>query len=445
MPHLGSVTLIAITLALAHAAAPAAERVDGVQNFLYLAPQDVRLGPISFRTKRIVESTGESLTFVPNSAWGEFTLKLTKVAGKPNKMHGWRVGRESKLVACRAITLADVAGLAEHQALLLNGEVTAVEDGGHKITVVIPFKSEDVTGQIELIASKAAGPKPPPTTRNIRYGPHWQHTFDFYRAESDAPTPLLVMIHGGGWGALDKSRTWGMQAKMMSHGISLAAVNYRYCGEARRAGVKPPVQWPLHDAARAIQTMRHMAAKLNVDPQRVAAMGGSAGACTSLWLALHDDLADPESDDPVARQSTRLWCAGGAGAQTSLDPHQIREWIPTCVYGGHAFGFFDKDTTKRFQRFYDSRAQIMDWVKEYSPYELADADDPAIYMDYFPRGLEPAPNEKGWATHSPLFGIGLKKRLDELGVECYLRYKDKPSAKYDDLVDFMVQKLKEIP
>ncbi len=48
----------------------------------------------------------------------------------------------------------------------------------------------------------------------------------------------------------------------------------------------------------------------NVDKTRVAAYGGSAGAGTSLWLAFHDDLADPKSADPVLRESSRLRMRG---------------------------------------------------------------------------------------------------------------------------------------
>jgi hypothetical protein len=38
-------------------------------------------------------------------------------------------------------------------------------------------------------------------------------------------------------------------------------------------------------------------------------------------------LADPQSPDPIARQSTRLACIGGDGAQTSYDPRFNRELI----------------------------------------------------------------------------------------------------------------------
>ena len=95
----------------------------------------------------------------------------------------------------------------------------------------------------------------------------------------------------------------------------------------------------MNDAQRALQFLRSKADEWNIDKTRIAASGVSAGACASLWLALHDDMADPQSLDPVARESTRLFCAAVKAPQTSLDPKQLREWIPNYIYGGHAFGF----------------------------------------------------------------------------------------------------------
>ena len=55
----------------------------------------------------------------------------------------------------------------------------------------------------------------------------------------------------------------------------------------------------------SLQTIRSKAKEWNLDPERIACYGGSAGAGISLWLAFHEDLADPNSDDPIARQSTQ--------------------------------------------------------------------------------------------------------------------------------------------
>ena len=85
----------------------------------------------------------------------------------------------------------------------------------------------------------------------------------------------------------------------------MVAINYRYIAQAEADGVKPPVKGPLGDAARALQFVRSKAAEWNIDKPRIGATGGSAGACSSLWLAFHPDMADPKSTDPVARESTR--------------------------------------------------------------------------------------------------------------------------------------------
>jgi len=142
--------------------------------------------------------------------------------------------------------------------------------------------------------------------------------------------------------------------------------------------VVPPVKGPLHDAARALQFIRSKAAEWNIDKQRIGASGGSAGASTSLWIAFHPDLAEPNSSDPVARESTRLLCAAVNGAQTTLDPKQMKEWTPNSRYGGHTFGFAGDPKTKlsQFDEFLAKRDTILPWIAEYSPYALVSADDP---------------------------------------------------------------------
>jgi acetyl esterase/lipase len=211
------------------------------------------------------------------------------------------------------------------------------------------------------------------------------------------------------------------------------------------AGVKPPVQWPLSDAARALQFVRSKAGEWNLDKQRIGAIGGSAGACSSLWLALHNDMANPQSNDPVARESTRLWCAAVFGAQTSLDPQQIKEWTPNSYYGGHAFGFMPDPNNRKtrdtqFAQFLAARESVLPWIKEYSPYEHVSADDPPIYLTY-----DAAPNLGQPArdpTHTANFGVKLQERLSAAGVACELVYPGAPNVKHPLTADFLIAQLK---
>ena len=290
----------------------------------------------------------------------------------------------------------------------------------------------------------APAPKREPTIANVPYGTHERQVLDFYKADSAKPTPLLFFIHGGGWVAGDKSGVGELEACLKA-GISVVSINYRYSWQAQLAGVMPPVQWPLEDAARALQFVRSRALEWNIDKQRIGASGGSAGACSSLYLAFHDDMADPKSSDPIARESTRLWCAAVSGAQTSLDPKQLKEWTPNSRYGGHAFGFMDPNERKtrdtRFAEFLEQRESVLKWIKMYSPYELVSKDDPPVYLFY---GSAPAiGQEQKDPTHTSNYGVKLQEHCREIGDECELVYPGAPNVKHKNIAEFLIETLKK--
>ena len=281
-----------------------------------------------------------------------------------------------------------------------------------------------------------------PTLADVAYGPHKKQVMHFWKAASDKPTPLLFYVHGGGWMAGDRTSAAGMLKSMLDAGISVVSVEYRFINEATEDKVVPPVKGPLTDAARALQFVRSKAAEWNIDKDRIGASGGSAGACTSLWLAFHDDLADPKSSDPVARESTRLWCAAVDGAQTTLDPKQMRDWTPNSKYGNHAFGFKGDPAKKlsAFDEYYNKRDTILPWIAEYSPYALVTKDDPAIYMYY---SAPPAlGQDQKDPTHTSNFGVKLQEHCKEVGVECELMYPGAKDAKHANSKEYLLEKLK---
>ena len=107
-------------------------------------------------------------------------------------------------------------------------------------------------------------PKRQPTEANVAYGTHERQVLDFYRAESDQPTPLVFFIHGGGWVRGDKANPGALEQYLAS-GISVVSINYRYTWQAQLAGVMPPVEWPIADAVRALQFVRSKAKEWNID------------------------------------------------------------------------------------------------------------------------------------------------------------------------------------
>lgn len=269
------------------------------------------------------------------------------------------------------------------------------------------------------------------TLKDVPYGSHPRQVLDFYPAKSDKPTPVVFYIHGGGWRAGDKKTN---PKPFLDAGISVVAINYRYTQNGEQDKVVPPVKAPLGDAARALQFVRSKAGEWNLDKKRIGATGGSAGACTSLWLAFHDDMADPKSDDPIARESTRLYCAAVNGAQVSLDPKELREWMPNYRYGAHAFGLPNLESV------IEKREELLPWIKEYSPMALTSKDDPPIALFY--RGEVPvvgsSPKDP---THSGIMGVKLAERLKELGIDVVLVHPGQPHEKYKTSTDYLIDRL----
>jgi acetyl esterase/lipase len=112
--------------------------------------------------------------------------------------------------------------------------------------------------------------RPMPTMADYAYAnDHERQRFDFWQAKSDKPTPVVLLIHGGGWTGGDKTSYGGTTIQpLLDQGISVAAINYRFILQAMEQKVEPPVKGCLHDAARALQTIRSKAKEWNVGSRR---------------------------------------------------------------------------------------------------------------------------------------------------------------------------------
>ena len=286
-----------------------------------------------------------------------------------------------------------------------------------------------------LVAGLGTRADEPKKVLDVSYGGHPRQVLDFYQARSDKPTPVVFYIHGGGWQNGDKRFN---PKPFLEKGISVVAINYRFVKQAVEEKIEPPVKAPLEDAARALQFVRSKAREWNLDKKRIGATGGSAGGCSSLWLAFHDDLADPNSKDPIARESTRLYCAAVNGAQTSLDPKELREWMPNYRYGAHAFGL------PNFQSLFDNREKVLKGIKEYSPIEHVSSDDPPIGLFYGGDDKNPKVGDSPKdPTHSPILGIKLAEKLKAAGVDVVLSYPGHPDPRYKNSTEYLIDHLRK--
>ncbi|MEX1026731.1 MAG: alpha/beta hydrolase [Candidatus Paceibacterota bacterium] len=249
-----------------------------------------------------------------------------------------------------------------------------------------------------------------PTVADVPYGPNERNVLDFWQAEGEGPRPLLVYIHGGGWTGGDKKQAPSKIHPYLDKGISYAAINYRLSGEH-------PLPAPVHDAARAIQFLRSNADEWNIDESRIALTGGSAGACTSMWILLHDDLADPQADDPVLRESTRVAAAAVSAGQTSIDPKVIEPWLgPNVLKHRMIWMAVGEPTMEAAMNNYEKHKPL---YVEFSPYNHLDGDDPPLLMVYGNNMTLPSENA-GHGIHHPVYGVKMKEKADEAGHECHL-------------------------
>jgi hypothetical protein len=271
--------------------------------------------------------------------------------------------------------------------------------------------------------------KPRPDEENVKYGPHERNVLDLWIAKSDKPAPLVLFIHGGGFRNGDKAAlSEGNLKTYLDSGFSVAAINYRLTSTA-------PAPAAYLDCARALQFLRANAKKWKLDPKLVASTGGSAGAGTSMWLAFHDDLADPKSKDPLARESTRLTCIAVDNGQSSYDPRFAEKiGIPRPNFERHPFFF----------PFYAITAEEIDTPKAYKRYEEAapitylTKDDPPAMLNYnLPNETVTEKTSLNQIAHHPKFGIALKEQMDKLGIECIVQYLGHPEGKRTEAVDFI--------
>ena len=255
-----------------------------------------------------------------------------------------------------------------------------------------------------------------PTHGNVAYGPHERNVLDLFAPSNIEPTPLVLYIHGGGFRGGDKSRLRQSDLKaFLAAGYAVASINYRLTDAA-------PAPAAYLDCGRALQFLRHNAEKWRLDPNLVASTGGSAGAGASLWLAFHEDLAEPDSNDPIARESTRLTCVAVTNGQSSYDPRFAEAiGLPRPNFEDHSF----------FLPFYGIEPDEIDSpqaIKKYeemAPITHLTKDDPPVLMDYSrPNAAVDKNSDKSLVVHHPLFGIALQDQMNELGLECVVQFMD---------------------
>lgn len=102
---------------------------------------------------------------------------------------------------------------------------------------------------------------------------------NIWRPRDFVDLPAVIFITGGGFIAANRARLPQLRMRLAENGYFVGSISYR---------VAPEVMFPapLEDVKSAIRYIKAHAAELNVDPERVAVVGDSAGGYLSAFAGI---------------------------------------------------------------------------------------------------------------------------------------------------------------
>ena len=130
------------------------------------------------------------------------------------------------------------------------------------------------------------------------------------------PIPCIIVIHGGGWRSGNETRFASKAAWFADHGLAAACIGYRLL-----PSVKFPA--PVEDCKAAVRWVRTNADKYGIDPDRLGAFGGSAGAHLTAMLATSHKVAELEGSGGNKGVSSRISAA--VALATPADMHRYAQ------------------------------------------------------------------------------------------------------------------------
>lgn len=270
-----------------------------------------------------------------------------------------------------------------------------------------------------------------------------KQNFNLYRPPSagSAKTPLIVWAHPNGMTKLLPTAQGMYKALVppaLSAGFSFVSLEFRHPVVNEEPGTQAPV--PHTDIARALQFIRANADALGIDGRNVFVVGQSRGTL-ALWTVLQNDMADPNSTDPVSRESTRANAAWMSNAQTTYDGHEFSELFIVPRDRPTFNAAFDKEHPKH--------AQFGSAIKSVNAGKQADPPVVLRYDSYVvPKQLTLEEMQKYDAIHYPNFGPALCNAYQAAfgnATRCTYKadpvYQDNPEAAFQGYINFFKKHL----
>ena len=169
------------------------------------------------------------------------------------------------------------------------------------------------------------------------------------RGPSSELRPAVLLVHGGGFRAGTRESYLPMAARLAERGYVAATASYR---------LAPRNQFPaaVHDVKAAVRFLRANAAKYGIDPERIGAMGGSAGGHLVLFLGLTAGVPEFEGSGPNQQFSSRVACVANYYGPTDFTQSYSKSVDAAQVLPMFLGGDLDH------QRLAHIRASPLNWV-----------------------------------------------------------------------------------
>ncbi len=139
-------------------------------------------------------------------------------------------------------------------------------------------------------------------TKDVVVYPEHTVTLTLYIPDKAGKYPAVLDIHGGGWKQRQVEQDRPMMERLAARGFVTGIVSYRLSTEAKYPAA-------INDCKAAVRYLRAHAAELKIDPERIGAMGGSAGGHLTALLAMTNGLPEFEGDGPNREQSSAVKAA----------------------------------------------------------------------------------------------------------------------------------------
>ncbi len=296
---------------------------------------------------------------------------------------------------------------------------------------------------------------------NVAYGPHSRNVLDAWLTDSPNPTPVAIFIHGGGFHQGNKDTIHNSSSTipfLLKSGISVISISYRYAyrDPIRALESTMPddegsvhdengarVDYILRDCARAVQFVRYQADEWNINPDKIAAFGTSAGAGCAMWVGMVDDLAQPDHIDPVLRHSSRVAVVGHL---TSQPTYNLLRW-PELLMMNQEFLFdlladdFQALTHHTLDDLSSTlEGQELSWVLDF--YTHMSPGDPPFFtvntQDDIPEEMAP---DTSVVIHHPRGHVALYTHCKTQDMNCEIETQIESSNYQGNILQYITEKL----